>query len=151
MRTGSMSRKIEFVEDDAGKVTKYLRHPNGGGLIGPGAEVDETSFIGSTTYVEAGAHVGPGCKIGAGGWIDRKARIGDHAFIGNGVYVGQDAIVGRRAHIGSHSRIGAGARVGEGMRLRGDTVVPDGELVEAASAKAAQKASPRGERSRLAA
>ncbi|MGX9899444.1 hypothetical protein ACW0JT_05275 [Arthrobacter sp. SA17] len=85
-----MSKKIESVEDDAGKVTRYRRHPNGGGLIGPGAEVEESSFIGSTTYIEAGACVGSGCRIGDGSWIDRRARIGDLALIGDGVYVGEE-------------------------------------------------------------
>ena len=44
-----MSRKIETVEDDAGKVISYHRHPNGGGLIGRGAEVDESSSVGKFT------------------------------------------------------------------------------------------------------
>ena len=121
-----MTRKIETVEDDAGKVTTYRRHPNGGGLLGPGAHADETSFIAASTYVEAGARLGSGCRVGRGSWIDRHAVVGDHVFIGDDVYVGRGTAVGDRVHIGSHSRIGAGALIGFGIRLHGDSAVPDG-------------------------
>ncbi|QCO96447.1 transferase [Arthrobacter sp. 24S4-2] len=124
-----MSRKIETVEDDAGKVTTYHRHPNGGGLIGRGADVDDTSFISATSYVEAGAWVGSGCRVGGGSWIDRKARIGHRAVIGEAVYVGPGAVVGNRAHVGSHSRIGAGAVIGHGVHLHGDTTVSPGSHI----------------------
>ena len=67
-----MNRKIETVENDAGKVITYHRHPNGGGLVGRGADVDHTSFIGPTTYVEASATVGPHCRVGRGSWIDQR-------------------------------------------------------------------------------
>lgn len=150
-----MSRKIESVEDDAGKVTRYRRHPNGGGLVGPGAEVEDTSFIGSTTYVEAGACVGSGCRIGHGSWIDRRAKIGDRTFIGDGVYVGPETVLGSKVHIGSHSRIGAGARIGHGAKLDADTRVPDGGVVSTVakqSRKVATRRPPtRGKQSRIAA
>ncbi|WP_309108339.1 transferase [Arthrobacter sp.] len=147
-----MSKKIESVEDDAGKVTRYRRHPNGGGLVGPGAEVEESSFIGSTTYIEAGACVGSGCRIGDGSWIDRRAKIGDLAFIGDGVYVGEGTIVGNRVRIGSHSRIGAGAQVGHGTTLDGDSRVPDGGLVAvAAKPHKARRSRARHHQSRMAA
>ena len=121
-----MTRTTEVVEDDAGRSTAYRRHPNGGGLLGPGARAEEDSFIGATTYVEAGARIGSACRIGRGGWIDRRARVGDHVFIGDNVYVGRGTIVGNRVHIARHSRIGAGARIGHGARLPADSVVPDG-------------------------
>lgn len=124
-----MTRKIETVEDDAGKATTYHRHPNGGGLLGPGAEAAENSFIAASTYVEAGASIGSGCRIGRGGWIDRRAVIGDHVFIGDDVYVGRGTVLGDRVHIGSHSRIGAGSLVGHGARLHGDSVVPEGSHI----------------------
>lgn len=53
-----MRREIETVEDDFGKVTTYHRHPNGGGLLGPGVHSAEDSFIADTTYIEAGGKVG---------------------------------------------------------------------------------------------
>jgi UDP-3-O-[3-hydroxymyristoyl] glucosamine N-acyltransferase len=127
-----MSRNIEVVEDDAGKATKYRRHPNGGGLVGPRAEVEESAFIGAMTYVEAGARVGAGCRIGRGSWIDRQAVIGDRVFIGDDVYVGRGTVLGNRVHVGSHSRIGAGALIGRGTRLHGDSIVPDGARIAAA-------------------
>lgn len=126
-----MSRKIESVEDDAGKVITYRRHPNGGGLIGRGADVDDTSYISSTAYVEAGARVGQGCRVGDGSWIDRRASIGQRVVIGDAVYVGPDAVVGNRAYIGSHSRIGAAAVIGNGVRLHGDTTVAPGRRITA--------------------
>jgi UDP-3-O-[3-hydroxymyristoyl] glucosamine N-acyltransferase len=126
-----MSRKIETVEDDAGKVITYHRHPNGGGLIGRGAEVHETSFISPTAYVEAGARVESGCRVGGGSWIDRQARIGHRVVIGDAVYVGPGAVLGNRVHIGSHSRIGAGAVIAHGVRLHGDSTVAQGSHVAA--------------------
>lgn len=123
------NRNIETVEDDAGMTTTYHRHPNGGGLLGPGARVEADSFIGATTYVEAGARVGSGCRIGRGSWIDRRATVGDHAFIGDDVYVGRGTVLGSRVRVGSHSRIGAGALIGHGVRLNGDTLVPEGARI----------------------
>ncbi|WP_457965107.1 transferase [Arthrobacter sp. D1-29] len=129
-----MSRKFESVEDDAGKVTRYLRHPNGGGFVGPGADVAESARIGSMTYVEPGAQVGPGARVGRGSWIDREAKVGDRTVIGDGVYVGHGSVIGSRVHIGSHSRIGAGALIGHGSHVHADTTVPErGRVVAEAS------------------
>ena len=69
-----MTKKIETVEDDAGKATIYHRHPNGGGLLGPGAQAAEDSFIAASTYVEAGAAVTEDSK----GAITREFRIKQH-------------------------------------------------------------------------
>ena len=44
-----MNAKFVSVEDDAGKVTRYVRHANGGGLVAPGASVPETTRIGPMT------------------------------------------------------------------------------------------------------
>jgi UDP-3-O-[3-hydroxymyristoyl] glucosamine N-acyltransferase len=82
-----MTNTIETVEDDAGNVHTYRRHPNGGGLIGRGAKASQTAFIRSTAYVESGPDVGCGCRIGAGSWVDRKVRIGDYTVIGATVYI----------------------------------------------------------------
>lgn len=128
-----MSNTIESVEDEAGNVITYRRHANGGGLIGRGAKVDDTSFISSTTYVEARASVGSGCRIGAGSWIDRRARIGNGVVIGDAVYVGEGAAVGNNVHIGSHSRIGARAQIDDGIRLHGDSTVREGGHIPASS------------------
>lgn len=136
-----MRRNIEVVEDDAGKATTYRRHPNGGGLIGPGARVEEDSFVGPSTYVEAGARIGSGCRIGRGGWIDRHALVGDHVVIGDDVYVGRGSVVDSRVRIGSHSRIGAGARIEHGSRLHGDSIVPENSHV--ANGRPSRTASPR--------
>lgn len=129
-----MRRNTETVEDDSGKVTTYHRHPNGGGLIGPGARAEEDSFISATTYVEAGARIGNGCRIGRGSWIDREAVVGDHVFIGDDVYVGRASVLGNRVHIARHSRIGAGASIGHGVPLPGDSTVPEGIRINDAKA-----------------
>ena len=124
-----MSRKIEEVEDDAGVVTRYRRHANGGGLVAPGAQVDESAFIGATTYIEVGARVGRGSWIGGGNWIDRDATIGHHVFIGEDVHVGRGAVLGNEVRIGSHSRVGVDARIGHGVKLNRDSKVPDAGVI----------------------
>jgi UDP-3-O-[3-hydroxymyristoyl] glucosamine N-acyltransferase len=121
-----MNAKFVSVEDDAGKVTRYARHANGGGLIAPGATVAGSASIGPMTYVEYGARIGSGCRIGHGSWIDRDATIGDRTVIGDGVRIGRGTVVGSRVHIGSHSRIGSGVLIEHGVHLHADTTVPDG-------------------------
>lgn len=121
-----MNAKFVSVEDDAGKVTRYARHDNGGGLIAPGAVVAENARIGRMTYVEPGAQVGDDCLIGHGSWIDRDVRIGERTVIGDGVYIGRGTVIGNRVHIGSHSRIGSSVLIGHGTHLEGDTTVSDG-------------------------
>lgn len=121
-----MNAKFESVEDDAGRVTRYVRHANGGGLIARGAEAAQTARIGPMTYVEHGARIGTGCRVGYGCWIDKEARIGDHAVIGDRVRIGRRTVIGSKAQIGSHSRIGSGAVVGHGSHLPADSTVPDG-------------------------
>lgn len=124
-----MTAKFVSVEDDAGKVTRYVRHANGGGLVGPGAVVAESARIGAMTYVEGGARIGPGCRIGHGSWIDRDTTVGERTVIGDGVRIGRGAVVGNRVHIGSHSRIGSGVTIEHGARLEADATVPDGGQV----------------------
>ena len=121
-----MNAKYVSVEDDAGKVTRYVRHANGGGLTAPGASVAESARIGPMTYVEYGARIGSGCRIGHGSWIDRGATIGDRAVIGDGVRIGRGTVIGNRVHIGSHSRIGSGVLIEHGVHLDADCAVPDG-------------------------
>ena len=84
-----MSAKFESVEDDAGKVTRYVRHANGGGFVSPGAIVAESARIGPMTYVEHGAVIGANCRIGHGSWVDREAKIGTRTVIGDGVRIGR--------------------------------------------------------------
>src|SRR5665647_651995 len=52
-----MAASVEF-EDDNGRVVRYVRHANGGGLVSPLARVHEAAMVASTAYVEAGAQVG---------------------------------------------------------------------------------------------
>jgi hypothetical protein len=58
-----MNAKFVSVEDDAGKVTRYARHANGGGLVAPGAVVADSARIGPMTYVEHGAQIGSGSGL----------------------------------------------------------------------------------------
>ena len=121
-----MNAKFVSVEDDAGKVTRYARHANGGGLVAPGATVADSARIGPMTYVEYGARIGSGCRVGHGSWIDRDATIGERAVIGDGVRIGRGTVIGSRVHIGSHSRIGSSVLIEHGVHLHTDTTVPDG-------------------------
>lgn len=124
-----MNAKFVSVEDDAGKVTRYVRHANGGGFIAPGAVVAESARIGAMTYVESGARIGPGCRIGHGSWIDRDATVGERTVIGDGVRIGRGTVVGSRVRIGSHSRIGSSALIEQAARVEADTTVPNGGQV----------------------
>ena len=124
-----MTAKFVSVEDDAGKVTRYSRHDNGGGLVAPGAAVADSARIGPMTYVEHGAQVGPGSRIGHGSWIDRDATIGNRTVIGDGVRIGRGTVIGNRVHIGSHSRIGSSVLIEHGVHLETDSTVPDGSEV----------------------
>jgi UDP-3-O-[3-hydroxymyristoyl] glucosamine N-acyltransferase len=135
-----MNAKFESVEDDAGKVTRYVRRANGGGLVAPGATVADSTRIGSMTYVENGARIGHGCRIGHGSWIDRDATIGDRTVIGDGVRIGRGTVIGNRVHIGSHSRIGSSVLIEHGVHLEADAMVADGEqvLVDARTPAAAR-------------
>lgn len=142
-----MNAKFVSVEDDAGKVTRYARHGNGGGLIAPGATAAESSHIGPMTYVEYGARIGSGCRIGHGSWIDRDATIGDRAVIGDGVRIGRGAVIGNRVHIGSHSRIGSSVLIEHGVHLHADSRVPDGgQVLLGSKAGASDQAKNRGHR-----
>jgi UDP-3-O-[3-hydroxymyristoyl] glucosamine N-acyltransferase len=130
-----MNAKFVSVEDDAGKVTRYVRHPNGGGLIAPGAAAAESARIGAMTYVESGARIGPGCRIGHGSWIDRDATVGERTVIGDGVRIGRGTVVGSRVRIGSHSRIGSSVLIEHGAHVDADATVPDGGQVLPAQGK----------------
>jgi UDP-3-O-[3-hydroxymyristoyl] glucosamine N-acyltransferase len=142
-----MNAKFVSVEDDAGKVTRYARHANGGGLIAPGATAAESSHIGPMTYVEYGARIGSGCRIGHGSWIDRDATIGDRAVIGDGVRIGRGAVIGNRVHIGSHSRIGSSVLIEHGVHLHADSRVPDGgQVLLGSKAAVPDQAKNRGHR-----
>ncbi|TAP41167.1 DapH/DapD/GlmU-related protein [Arthrobacter sp. S39] len=147
-----MSTKFESVEDDAGRVIRYRRHPNGGGFVGPGAYVAESARLGSMTYVEPGARIGSGSRVGHGSWIDRLAQVGERTVIGDGVRVGHGTVIGNRVHIGSHSRIGSGAVIEHGTSVNADSTVPDGGHVAAeprrrSRAAPAKRAQPRQRKS----
>lgn len=141
-----MTAKFVSVEDDAGKVTRYSRHDNGGGLIAPGAIVADSARIGPMTYVEHGAQVGPGCRIGHGSWIDRDATIGSRTVIGDGVRIGRGTVIGNRVHIGSHTRIGSSVLIEHGVHLDADSAIPDGTEVLARARTAAVPATHRPHR-----
>ena len=150
-----MNAKFVSVEDDAGKVTRYARHANGGGLVAPGAVVAESARIGPMSYVEPGARIGSGSRIGHGSWIDRDADVGDRAIIGDGVHIGRGTVIGNRVHIGSHSRIGSRVLIEHGVHLHADSTVPDGGQIlqgtRAAERAQAKNRQRRKSKSRLAA
>src|SRR5665647_3181886 len=99
-----MAARVEF-EDDNGRVVRYVRHANGGGLVSPEARVQEGAMVASTAYVEAGAQVGDRSRIGAGRWLDLV------------VIVGEDVVVAGNVHLGPRTRVEDGTWIGTGARV----------------------------------
>jgi UDP-3-O-[3-hydroxymyristoyl] glucosamine N-acyltransferase len=120
--------RIEF-EDEYGQVVVYHRHPNGGGLVSPRAQVDETASIARDAYVETGARVGPRSSIGAGSWVDVDAYLGKDVVVGRNVHIGPRASARDSSRIESGSRLGADVTVMSRVRVLPDTTVPAGTVV----------------------
>lgn len=129
--------RVEFERDD-GTVVRYVRHPNGGGLVSPRAEVAEDAAVASTAYVEEGATVGARTRIGDWSWVDHGAQVGADVVVERHVHLAPGARVGSGARIGAYARVGAGARIGRGVRVDQDEVIPDRAVVrDVARAEAA--------------
>lgn len=131
-----MGRVIEEVEVEAGVVSRYRRHPNGCGLVSPGARVHAGAFVSRTAYVESGARVGPEAWIGPGSWIDHDAEVGARVFVGQNVHIGALAVVGTAARLGSYVRIGRAAAITPGTVVERDERVPDNAVIGAAGGPA---------------
>ena len=112
-----MAASVEF-EDGNGQVVRYVRHPNGGGLVSPSARVHEAAMVASTAYVEAGGQVGDRSRIGAGSWLDHD------------VIVGVDVVVAGNVHLGPRTRAEDGTWIGTGARVGSDVVIRRGARVE---------------------
>ena len=87
-----MAARVEF-EDDNGRVVRYVRHANGGGLVSPEARVHEGAMVASTAYVEAGAQVGDRSRIGAGSWLDLDVIVAEDVVVTGNVHLGPSSCV----------------------------------------------------------
>src|ERR1035437_899394 len=117
-----MAARVEF-EDDNGRVVRYVRHANGGGLVSPGARVA------STAYVEAGAQVGDRSRIGAGSWLDLDVIVGEDVVVAGNVHLGPRTRWEDGTWIGTGARGGADAVIGRGARVAPAGVVRDAVVV----------------------
>lgn len=123
-----MAASVEF-EDANGQVVRYVRHPNGGGLVSPRAWVHEAAVVASTAYVEAGAQVGDGSRIGAGSWVDHDVVVGKGVVVAGNVHLGPRTRAGDGTWIGTGARVGSDVVIGRGARVARDAVVRDAAVV----------------------
>ena len=128
VRRGEMAAIVEF-EDEDGRVVRYVRHGNGGGLVSPRARVHEGASVAPTAYVEAGAQVGDRSRIGAGSWLDHDVRVGQGVVVAGNVHLGPRSRAEDGSWIGTGARVGSDAVIGRGARVLPDAVVPDGAVV----------------------
>src|SRR5665647_2933543 len=130
-----MAAGVEF-EDDNGRVVRYVRHANGGGLVSPRARVHEGAMVASTAYVEAGAQVGDRSRIGAGSWLDLDVVVGN-------VHLGPRTRAEDGTWIGTGARVGSDVVIARGARVAPDAVVRDAASYVGAQAPAARTSGSR--------
>ncbi|MEX1010911.1 MAG: Svx/AvrXca family virulence/avirulence protein [Balneolaceae bacterium] len=94
-----------FRADDPAPVPGATRHSNGGGWVGPDAEVTETAFVGPYARVLSGI-------------VRDNARVVDHAVIDGGIVQG-NAVVGALSVVNEGVTIRGNARVGTTYRPLG--------------------------------
>ena len=63
-------KRYEELETEDGKVVRYQRHENGGGLVAKGAMVDPTAYVADSAWVDPGAVVEAGASVGKYAWIE---------------------------------------------------------------------------------
>ncbi len=90
----------------AGRLHRPRRHPAGGPMVHPDAELEE------------GVSLAPGVTIGPGAMIGAGTHIAPGAVVGPGVAIGRDSYIGSNASIsfallGDRVRVHAGASIGE--------------------------------------
>ena len=123
-----MAATVEF-EDDNGKVVRYVRHANGGGLVSPRARVHEAAMVASTAYVEAGVQVGDRSRIGAGSWLDHDVIVGKDVVVAGNVHLGPRTRAKDGTWIGTGARVGSDVVIEGGARVAPDAVVQDASVV----------------------
>src|SRR5665811_556193 len=99
-----MAASVEF-EDDNGRVVRYVRHANGGGLVSSRARVHEGAMVASTAYVEAGAQVGDRSRIGAGSWLDLDVIVGEDVVVAGNVHLGPRTRAVSYTHLRAHETV----------------------------------------------
>lgn len=125
-----MRRRYEELETEDGKVVRYQRHENGGGLVAKGAQVDPTAYLADSAWVDPGAVVEAGASVGKFCWVEPGAVVQARARLGSHVHVGREAVVGRGARLGTRVEVGAHARLDAGLVVEPEAKIDDGAHVE---------------------
>ncbi|KSW14022.1 transferase [Cellulomonas sp. B6] len=126
----SRMKRYEELETEDGKVVRYQRHENGGGLVAKGARVHESAFVADSAWVDPGAVVEAGASVGRFCWIEPGAVVSERARLGSHVHVGRDAVVGRGARLGARVDVGAGAQLDAALVVEPEARIADGAHVE---------------------
>ena len=110
-------------------------HPNGGGLVGKGAKVATTAFVGPDAMVLDGAKVSGNARIEGHAIVRGVAQVGGNAIVGGWALVGDSVKVGDDARIRGNVKLGGGvevtgrARVTEYVHLDGKGRIGDDALI----------------------
>lgn len=123
-------KRYEELETEDGKVVRYQRHENGGGLVAKGAQVDPTAFVADSAWVDPGAVVEAGASVGKFCWVEPGAVVQERARLGSHVHVGREAVVGRGARLGARVDVGAHATLDPGVVVEREAKVADGTHAE---------------------
>jgi len=123
-------KRYEELETEDGKVVRYQRHENGGGLVARGAKVDATAYVADSAWVDPGGVVEAGASVGKFCWVEPGAVVQERARLGSHVHVGRDAVVGRGARLGTRVDVGADARLDAGLVVEPEARIAEGAHVE---------------------
>ena len=125
-----MKRRYEELETEDGKVVRYQRHENGGGLVAKSAQVDATAYVADSAWVDPNAVVEAGASVGKFCWVEPGAVVHARARLGSHVHIGREAVVGRGARLGVRVDVGAKARLDAGLVVEPEAKIPEGAHVE---------------------
>jgi NDP-sugar pyrophosphorylase family protein len=124
---------------------RYTRHPNGGGLVSPTAQVHHTAFVGKNAMVEDYAVVEHDAEIcdeaivkgnaviAWGACLLDRAVVAGNATVSGGVIgnaiVTDTAKVGRGVLVCGHAFIGGNAELKESIRVQGHACVTGNAVI----------------------
>ncbi|SFK18934.1 transferase hexapeptide (six repeat-containing protein) [Cellulomonas sp. KH9] len=123
-------KRYEELETEDGKVVRYQRHENGGGLVAKGAKVDPTAYVADSAWIDPGAVVEAGASVGKFVWVEPGAVVQERARLGSHVHVGREAVVGRGCRLGLRVDVGAQARLDAGLVVEPEARIADGAHAE---------------------
>ncbi len=123
-------KRYEELETEDGKVVRYQRHENGGGLVAKGAKVDPTAYVADSAWVDPGAVVEAGASVGRYVWIEPGAVVQERARLGSHVHVGRDAVVGSGCRLGVRVDVGAHAQLDARLVVEPEARIADSAHVQ---------------------